>query len=150
MRKNNKAIYFDMDGTLANLYGVMNWLPMLIAHDATPYAIARPLLRLATLARILNRLQRQGYTIGIVSWLAKGSDTDYDNKVAQTKIEWLQKHMASVQFDEIHITEYGTPKNTVVKYPNGILFDDEEQNRTQWTGKAYDADDIIGVLKAIA
>ena len=24
-----KAIYFDMDGTIANLYAVENWLPML-------------------------------------------------------------------------------------------------------------------------
>ena len=150
MRKNNKAIYFDMDGTLANLYGVTDWLPMLIAHDPTPYAIAKPLLRLATLARLLNRLQRQGYTIGIISWLAKGSDIDYDNQVTQTKIEWLRKHLHSVKFDEIHIVEYNTPKHETVKYPNGILFDDEEKNRTQWTGKAYDVDNIIDTLKAIA
>lgn len=150
MGKNNKAIYFDMDGTIANLYGVTDWLSMLIAHDPTPYAVAKPLLRLATLARLLNRLQRQGYTIGIISWLAKGSDTDYDNQVTQTKIKWLQKHLHSVKFDEIHIVEYNTPKHEIVKYPNGILFDDEEKNRTQWTGKAYDVDNIIDTLKAIA
>lgn len=27
------AIYFDMDGTIANLYGVENWLDYLIAND---------------------------------------------------------------------------------------------------------------------
>ena len=29
-------IWFDMDGTIANLYGVENWLPMLRAYDPTP------------------------------------------------------------------------------------------------------------------
>jgi hydroxymethylpyrimidine pyrophosphatase-like HAD family hydrolase len=32
-----KAIYFDMDGTIANLYGVENWLPKLQAKDETPH-----------------------------------------------------------------------------------------------------------------
>ena len=53
-----KAIYFDMDGTIADLYGVDGWLDMLINEDATPYIKANPLVRLATLARMLNRLQR--------------------------------------------------------------------------------------------
>ena len=43
-------IWFDMDGTIANLYGVENWLPMLRAYDPTPYANAVPLLRLSRLA----------------------------------------------------------------------------------------------------
>ena len=33
-------ICFDMDGTIANLYGVHNWLEMLRAEDPTPYALA--------------------------------------------------------------------------------------------------------------
>ena len=40
-----KEIWFDMDGTIADLYGVENWLEMLIAEDPTPYAVAKPLLQ---------------------------------------------------------------------------------------------------------
>ena len=29
-----KAIYFDMDGTIADFYGVPNWLEYLIAGDS--------------------------------------------------------------------------------------------------------------------
>ena len=29
-------IWFYMEGTIADLYGVENWLEMLIAHDETP------------------------------------------------------------------------------------------------------------------
>ena len=42
-------INFDMDGTIANLYGVENWLEMLMAEDETPYAIAKPLVNLSLL-----------------------------------------------------------------------------------------------------
>lgn len=65
------TIFFDMDGTIADLYGVENWLDYLINADALPYEIAKPLIRLSALAKILNRLQKQGYKIGVISWLAK-------------------------------------------------------------------------------
>ena len=68
----------------------------------------------------------------------------------QAKIEWLQKHLKSVDFAEIHIVPYGTPKETIVQNPNGILFDDEEPNRNNWVGTAYDVNNIIEVLKSVA
>ena len=143
------TIFFDMDGTIADLYGVENWLDYLIALDALPYEIAKPLIRLNALARILNRLQKQGYKVGVISWLAKNSNTDYDEKVTKAKKEWLKKHLASVNFDEIHIVKYGTPKQTFAKTENDILFDDEEKNRNDWTGKAFDVNEIIEILKGM-
>lgn len=143
------TIFFDMDGTIADLYGVENWLDYLIASDALPYEIAKPLIRLNTLARILNRLQKQGYKVGVISWLAKNSNTAYDEKVTKAKKEWLKKHLASVNFDEIHIVKYGTPKQTFAKTENDILFDDEEKNRNDWTGKAFDVNEIIKILKGM-
>lgn len=144
-----KAIYFDMDGTIANFYGVDGWLTCLENSDPRPYEIASPLLRLSALAKVLNRLQRNGYKIGIVSWLAKNSNEDFDKKVTTAKIHWLKIHMKSVQFDEIRIVKYGTPKEEVVDFPNGILFDDEEPNRKNWKGEAYDESKIMEILKAI-
>lgn len=143
------TIFFDMDGTIADLYGVENWLDYLIASDALPYEIAKPLIRLSALARILNRLQKQGYKVGVISWLAKNSNTVYDEKVTRAKKEWLKKHLASVNFDEIHIVKYGTPKQTFAKTENDILFDDEEKNRSDWTGKAFDVNEIIEILKGM-
>lgn len=144
-----KAIYLDMDGTIADLYGVENWLPMLRASDPTPYRIARPLLNLSILARYLNKAQRNGYKIGIVSWLSKNSNEEYDEAVTTAKKEWLAHHLASVQFDEITIVPYGMPKSRVVKFADGILFDDEERNRNEWCGIACDVDNIIEVLKGL-
>ena len=144
-----KAIYFDMDGTIADLYAVDGWLDMLRAYDPTPYEMAKPLVRLATLARLLNRLQREGYTIGIISWLSKEPTPSYDEAVTNAKLEWLENHMPSVEWDEINIVPHGTPKHEVVANPYGILFDDEQKNRDEWVGTAYNVNNIIEILKSL-
>lgn len=139
-------IWFDMDGTIADLYGVENWLPMLRAEDTTPYLVAAPLLNLAVLARLLNKAQRNGYKLGVISWTAKDGSYEYNEMVAEAKKKWLAIHLKSVQFDFIDIVEYGTPKE---EGRNGILFDDEEKNRQNWNGSAYEPKDILKVLKSL-
>ena len=142
-----KAINFDMDGTLCDFYGVENWLEYLINRDATPYAVAKPLLNLSALARKLNALQREGYEINIISWLAKNSTEEFDEIVTETKKKWLKKHLPSVNWNKITIVAYGIDKSTL---GNGILFDDEELNRKMWGEGAYDVDDILGILSQVA
>ena len=143
-------INFDMDGTIANLYGVENWLEMLIAHDETPYANAKPLVNLSLLARYLNKIQRKGVEIGVISWLSKNSNEDYDKRVTNAKLRWLKKHLPSVNWDNIVVVPYGTPKENYALTENDILFDDEEQNRNNWKGFAYTETEIFTVLKSIA
>lgn len=140
-------IWFDMDGTIADLYGVEDWLPKLRAYDPSPYEDAAPLLRLSTLARLLNRLQREGYEIGIISWLSKNSNAAYDIDVTLAKIWWLKKHLASVHWDHLNIVPYGTPKQEICG--KGILFDDEEPNRSAWGEGAHDATEILEILKSL-
>ena len=144
-----KAIYFDMDGTIANFYGVPNWLACLEASDPTPYRVARPLVNMSHLARLLNALQADGWHIGIVSWLSKAGTADFNEVVTNAKVEWLRKHLKSVEWNEVVIVPYGTPKHEVVEVVGGILFDDEMPNRANWVGTAYDVDNIIGVLKGL-
>lgn len=144
-----KTIYFDMDGTIADLYGVGDWLDCLMNENPLPYEIAKPLIRLNVLARHLNRLQRNGWKIGIISWLAKTSTTEYDEEVTAAKETWLKTHLKSVRFDEIHIVPYGTPKETFCKTEFDILFDDEEPNRNGWTGQAFDENNILETLKGM-
>ena len=140
-------IWFDMDGTIADLYGVEDWLPKLRAHDASPYKEAAPLLRLCSLARILNRLQRDGHEIGIISWLSKDPDPLYGEAVTEAKREWLDRHLPSVNWNNIFIVPYGTSKYEVCG--EGMLFDDEAQNRRDWKGEAYSECAIIEILKTL-
>ena len=136
-------IYFDMDGTIADLYGVEGWLDYLINGNPFPYENAKPMVNMSRLARRLNTLQREGNEICVISWLCKTSTAEYDELVKRAKLAWLEKHLASVRFDEIHIVAYGTPKQSL---GCGILFDDEEPNRRGWGEGAYTPDKIFEVL----
>ena len=141
-------IWLDMDGTIANLYAVENQLPKLRAFDPDPYRHAEPLVRMATLARLLNNRQRKGYEICIVSALSKVSNAEYDEAVINAKCEWLAEHLPSVHFDEMRFVPYTFVKNDV-NSGNDILFDDEERHRTAWTGTAFPADELLTALKTL-
>lgn len=141
-------IWLDMDGTIADLYGVENWLEMLINHDETPYAIAKPLVRMNVLARLLNKVQRNGVEICVVTALAKDSNKEYDERVIEAKKAWLGTHLKSVNFNEVKFVPYTFTKNDV-NSGNDILFDDEERHLTAWTGTAIHASRIIETLKSL-
>lgn len=126
-----KKIYFDMDGTIADLYGVENWLPMLRAEDATPYRIAKPLVNITRFNVLCGLLRRQGYEIGVISWLSKESSKEYKKTVRAAKREWLKKYFPACG-NEIHLVQYGTPKHSIVKAKGAILFDDEYKNGVSW------------------
>ena len=142
----NKAIYFDMDGTIADLYGVEGWLADLEAENVRPYAEAKPLLNLSLLARYIHKAQKMGYIVGVISWLSKSGTPEYNKAVTEVKREWLKKHLPSVEWDEIHIVEYGTPKSTCRTCP-GILFDDEERNLKEWGAGAVIASSLLEILR---
>jgi hypothetical protein len=146
-----KAIYFDMDGTLANLYGVENWLDKLRAYDASPYAQAEVLLNMQALAHRLNKLQARGYTIGIISWLSKETTSEYDAAVTAEKLAWLEKHLHSVEWNEVHLVAYGKRKSKLAQVKGGYLFDDNPKVRREWIkhnpeGCAFDVDNILQIL----
>lgn len=141
-----KWIWFDVDGTWVDLYGVENWLDYLINENTLPYAIAKPLINLSAFARILHKLQKNGYKIGIVTWLSKNASVEYEKAVADTKKAYFKKHLPSVKFDAIDILPYGTPKE---ENRTGILFDDEKPNRDNWNGEAFDEKNLLENLKAL-
>ena len=141
-------ICFDMDGTLADLYGVENWLEYLITENVKPYKIAKPLVNMSALARRLNKLQRKGYEIGVISWTSKGGSDEYNAEVEAAKRAWLHKHLASVKFDFIAVVPYGYSKAAFADGEQDVLFDDEDKNREDWCGVAYDVDSILEILKS--
>lgn len=147
-------VYFDMDGTIANLYAVPDWLPKLREYNPEPYAQAKPLVNLSLLARYIHKLQEQGIEVGVISWLSKESTEVYDQEVTQAKIEWLRRHLPSVTFNSISILPYGSPKwAEVAKTATNILFDDERKNVVEWVcqgcGYAYAPDKIFEIMKGL-
>lgn len=141
-----KNIWFDMDGTFVDLYGVENWLEKLHNFDASPYREAKPLVSFPVFARTLNKLSKKGWKINIVTWCAKNSSEKYDKEVAREKLQYISKHLPSVKFNKIEVLKYGTPKSLV---GNGILFDDEIKNRNEWKGIACSEKNLLKKLNCL-
>ena len=146
-----KMIVFDMDGTIADLYGVDNWLTDLITEKTRPYEIAKPLYDMTELADILEVLKIKGWRIVVTTWLAKDATKEYNKAVTYAKKNWLAKH--NFPYDEIHCIKYGTTKAncTRKKADFQILIDDNKKVRDGWTlGTTVNAEfDILPFLKAL-
>ena len=140
---NPNEICFDMDGTIANLYGVEDWLPKLRAEDASPYLDAKPMWDMEALAGILRQLQNQGITITVITWLAKDSSAEYKKAVREAKLAWLEKY--DFPFDHFHGVQYGATKaDSVRKFTNNAwLIDDNAKVRNGWhLGEAIDPAEV--------
>ena len=140
----NKTLVFDMDGTIADLYGVENWLEDLRNSNPRPYKIAEPLYDMEVLNALLDVLRYQGWKIVVTTWLAMGSTKEYDALVREAKIEWLNRN--HFPYDEIHLVKYGTTKANCTRRLGGyqILVDDNEKIRKGWTlGDVIDANGNI-------
>jgi len=146
-----KTLVFDMDGTIADLYGVKGWLKMLRAEDPTPYEKAKPMYDMVILTAILWVLKNDGWRIAVTSWLAKDSSPEYDAKVRQAKRNWLNRY--DFPYDEIHLVKYGTTKADCTRKHEGIqiLVDDNEKVRNGWhLGDTINANEnIIPILSSL-
>jgi len=142
-----KMIVFDMDGTIANLYGVDNWLLMLRAEDTTPYEIAEPLFDMDILATLLECLKAYGWRIAVTTWGAKNGTKEYNARTMKAKRDWLDAY--NFPYDEFHGVQYGTTKANCTrnKADFQILVDDNDTIRKGWTlGKAIDPTELLATL----
>lgn len=128
----NKTLVFDMDGTIADLYGVENWLEDLRNENPRPYIEAKPLYSMFVLNTLIEALKEQGWRIVVTTWLAKDSSKEYDTLVREAKLAWLEKYY--FPYDEIHLVKYGTTKANCTRKHGGfqVLVDDNEKVRNGW------------------
>lgn len=148
-------IVFDMDGTIADLYGVKNWLPLLREYSPKPFEIAKPMWDMEKLATICEKLAHSGNEIHIVTWLSKESTPTYDKEVTKAKRVWLEKY--GFYYNHFHAVPYGTPKAEVMKpymqkNETAMLFDDNAEVRSSWhLGNAIDptTENILKILEKL-
>lgn len=124
---NNATIFFDLDGTIADLYGFNDWLTYLQNEQTTPYTEAGLLVDGEQLRNFLAAGKAAGVLFGVISWGAKNASKDYQKAIRRAKIDWLKKNDLLKYFDELHVIKYGTPKNRATKNRTGVLIDDELQ-----------------------
>lgn len=150
-----KMICFDMDGTIADLYGVKGWLEMLRNENPTPYEVAEPIWNTEALNAILMALQAKGIEIRIVTWLSKDSTEEYKTATREAKKDWLADN--AFPYDHFHGVKYGATKaDSIRKYlaegETAILIDDNDKVRRGWhMGEAINptTTDIIEYLAGL-
>ena len=147
-----KYLAFDMDGTIADLYGVSGWLEDLRAYNPNPYRVAEPMWDMEELRMALNEIQQIGIKVVVITWMSKDSTKEYDMAVRQAKLEWLEK--MGFPYDFFHCVKYGTTKADCTRKLGGtqILIDDSDKVRKGWTlGDTVNPTDtnIIEYLKGL-
>lgn len=149
-----KKIYFDMDGTVYNLYGMENWLEMLRNEEKGAFTLGKPLVDMDRLKRVCMELIGIGYQIGIITWLPMGASLEYCEVCTEEKRNWAEENMPYIS--EFYALEYGTPKQYAParRAAEMWLVDDSKEVREMWVTekqrKAIDANDnIIKALERI-
>lgn len=128
----NRSINWDMDGTIASLYDVPDWLSKLRAEDPSPYLDAEPMWDMKKLNEILEKLREAGWEINVITWLSMNSSEEYKDAVREAKKAWLQKW--GFVYDHFHGVQYGATKADSVRERTdyGILIDDNAKVRNGW------------------
>lgn len=128
----NKTIYFDMDGTVADLYNSNRWLEKLEAQETGAFIDLKPMVDMEELKDVCNRLQSRGWNIGVITWLPMKACSIYEMECAEEKNLWVSKHMPYVQ--EMYCQSYGTPKQQAPRQQSDkmVLVDDNREVREMW------------------
>ena len=150
-----RMIVWDMDGTMADLYGVDGWLEMLREENPLPYAIAKPMWDMERLVNIIRGLQAIGIEQRIVSWLSMDSSEQYKTEVRRAKREWLDEF--GFTYYHFHGVQFGATKaDSIRKFladdETAILIDDSARVRKGWhLGETVDPTEInvIDFLEAL-
>ena len=146
-----KYLVLDMDGTIADFYGVDGWQHYLDdLQDETPYRIAQPIYNPNILNSVLLKLKSKGWTIIINSWLSKTKTEDFHQRIRQAKLDWLSN--VKLPYDSVIFLDYGTDKQESILNLGGVqvLVDDNDDIRASWNGITIDAkENIIPKLEAL-
>ena len=79
-------IYFDLDGTFANLYEYNDWRRHLTLESIAPYEFCPPMVNMELLKELLQNPIFN--SVNIISWTAKHGTTEYNRKTRYAKIRW--------------------------------------------------------------
>ena len=133
-------IYFDMDGTVYDLYNVDNWLEKLRSEDVSVYSTGNRLFS-DDFYKVVSALMRYGVRFGVITWGSMTATPEFEEQTRQTKLQWVKEHLPFVE--SFHYQQYGTPKQQAIKNrtKNDILIDDNSDVLRVWingnTRKGY-------------
>lgn len=124
----SKLVYFDMDGTISDLYGVSNIFNRLDSLDASVYYEAKPINKYIDM---LKEFHNMGYKVIILSCLGMISEKQFDIDTINNKNKWLDEYVGDKYIDERIYLPYTKHKEQyITEY--GILVDDDDKVLMNW------------------
>ena len=148
-------IYFDLDGTVYDLYGVENWLSLLRNEDVSVYTKGNTLYS-ADFYKIVCSLMRHGVKFGVITWGSMTASPEFEEVTERAKRQWVNEHLPFVE--SFAYQRYGTPKQQAIKNRTQkyILIDDNAEVIKIWengkTRKSYQVTNeknVTQILKEI-
>lgn len=124
-------LYFDMDGTIADLYSFNNWLVYLRKEITKPYRNAAPLVDTKRANTLMNYMKRCGFRFSVITWCSMHSSKDYERRTKRAKSDWLKAWFPGI-FCENKMVSYGVPKHSLVNAKGNYLFDDNAEIGKEW------------------
>ena len=148
-------IYFDLDGTVYDLFGVPNWLEKLNTEDVSVYSEGSSLFA-NDFYKVVSALMRYGVRFGVITWGSMTATPEFAEQTREVKLNWVQENLPFVE--TFVYQEYGTPKQQAIKNrtKNDILIDDNSDVLRVWingnTRKGYQVTaekSVTDILKEI-
>lgn len=133
-----QKVYLDMDGTIANLYSIDNWLERLRKEDTTIFLECNPLISEKDLLKVFPP---KSHEIIILSMTPLNCSKSYHENVIAQKNKWLDIHFPSIT-KRIY-KKYGNNKN-LKNSVKAILVDDNATIRNNYKGMALNPIDLWG------
>ena len=138
-----KTIWFDMDGTLYDLYKIPGWLGLLESrrwNDAfgqADYARAH----IDRIREAIKALKATGWTVGIITWAPMGIQwwDEALGEVERVKCKWVDQNIPELADDDIPFAclPYGESKAKFIIDMEeagdvNYLVDDNKEVRRDW------------------
>ena len=126
-------VFFDLDGTLFNLYGKTNWLEMLRTEQAGAFIGSfLPEIDLCEFYQTIERLSIYGIQFAVISWLPMQASPEYEEICREEKNNWILENLPFVS--EVSIVPYGIPKQDCIikRAQRMILLDDNKEICETW------------------
>ena len=106
-----KSIWFDMDGTIAELYKVEGWLTSLREKDWAVYDRCIPRHNYQRINNAIEALIENGWQVGVITWASNGIDWGKElDAIAEIKFNWLCKFFPALANGKFACIPYGYSK----------------------------------------
>lgn len=124
--------YFDLDGTLADLYNADCWLEKLENEEPEVFSNLAPLIDEEKFKKWATERLLNGDKIKVITWLPMSASEEYEKICAREKENWVKQHFPFIT--EINCLSYGIPKQHAIKKRTSsmVLVDDSEEVLQMW------------------